>query len=342
MDTSHNHKLQHYFFAMLLLAVGVIMFLIFKPFIAPLVLGISFAVVFQPLYNNILTRYPEKRGLAALLTILIVILLVVIPLIFIGSLLFTEARDLYVSLTSSSGSVGAFTTVFQNIEGYLQGFLPEISINVAEYLQNGLQWILGNLGSFFSGFLTVSLDLFIMLVALFYLLRDGEKFKRHYIALSPLSNTYDERIFEKLNQAINSVIKGSLVIAAVQGLLAGLGMWIFGIPNPIIWGVTAMIASLIPGIGTALVIGPAVLYLFFVDHVGMAIGLIIWGVAIVGLVDNMLAPNLINRGIKIHPLLILISVLGGILFFGPIGFLLGPLVLALFFALLDIYPLILK
>jgi predicted PurR-regulated permease PerM len=342
MDTSHNHKLQHYFFLILFFLVGGIMFFIFKPFLSPLILAISFAVVFYPIYQHVLKSVRGRKSLAALATIFIVILLVLVPLVFIGSLLFSEARDLYVSITSNGGGIGVFNTLVANIETYVRGFLPEASINIAQYAQNSLQWVVGNLGSFFSGFFAVVLELFIMLIALFYLLRDGDKFKKQYVKLSPLTDNYDEQIFTKLGTAINSVIKGSLVISLVQGILAGFGMWLFGVPNPIIWGAVATISGLIPGIGTALVIVPAVGYLFYIGNTTGAIGLMIWGAVVVGLVDNFLAPNLINRGIKIHPLLILISVLGGILLFGPIGFMMGPLALALFFALLDIYPIILK
>lgn len=342
METLHNNKLQHYFFLILFLIVAGIMLFIFKPFIAPLVLAISFAVVFYPLYAYFLRRLKGRKTIASLCTLLVIIILVLLPLAILGSLLFSEAVGLYDSITERGGGAGVFTTLISNLESFLQGFFPELTLDIASYAQAGLQWIVGNFGAVFTRFLTVGLDLFIMLVALFYLFKDGDTLRKHYIELSPLVNEYDEQIFKKLAIAINSVIKGSLVIAVIQGVLAGLGMLIFGVPSPIIWGSTAMIAGLIPGIGTALVIIPAVLYLVFTGSAGAAIGLAIWGVVVVGLVDNFLAPNLINRGIKIHPMLILISVLGGIILFGPIGFLLGPLVLALFFALLDIYPLMVK
>jgi predicted PurR-regulated permease PerM len=342
MEITPNYKLQHSFFVILLVLVTAVMLFIFKPFLSPLILAISFAVVFQPLYKRILKRFKGRKSIASLVTLLVIILVVLVPLAFLGTLLFSEARDLYIATTEGGGSVGALTTMINNLEGSLREFIPELSIDISQYAQTGLEWIVGNLGSLFSRFLTVAVDLFIMLVALFYLFRDGDKLKNSYVSLSPLVNEYDEQIFKKLAIAINSVIKGSLVIALVQGVLAGLGMLIFGVANPIIWGALATISGLIPGIGTALVLIPAVGYLLFVGNMAGAIGLTIWGIVIVGLVDNFLAPNLINRGIKIHPMLILISVLGGILLFGPIGFLLGPLVLALFFALLDIYPLILK
>ena len=108
-------------------------------------------------------------------------------------------------------------------------------------------------------------------------------------------------------------------------------------PNPVLWGLVAALAALIPGIGTALILIPAIGYLFFTGSTGAAIGLLIWGVVAVGLIDNFLGPMLVNRGVKIHPFLILLSIFGGLSFFGPVGFVLGPLIIALVFALLEIY-----
>ncbi|MES2437213.1 MAG: AI-2E family transporter [Patescibacteria group bacterium] len=340
MDTTNN-RLQHNFFLLLLAGSGLIMFFIFAPFLTALILAFSFSVVFRPLYNRILKHSNGRSGISALATVGVVIVAVLIPFVLVGGLLLAEAQGLYSSIASNGGGVQVVSRGVENIERYIQGFAPNVNLNVAEYVQYGLQWVVSHLGTLFSSFLNITIGLFLMLITLFYLLRDGDALKSHYLSLSPLSNKYDQEILERLSAAINSVIKGSLVIAIVQGTLAALGVWIFGLSNPILWGVCATIASLIPGFGTALVMFPAVVYLFIIGDTGNGIGLLIWQVAVVGLVDNFLTPYLLNRGIKIHPLLVLISVLGGIVFFGPIGFLLGPIVLAFFFALLHIYPMIL-
>ena len=176
-----------------------------------------------------------------------------------------------------------------------------------------------------------------MLFALFYLLRDGGKLKQGVIMISPLNDQYDEKIFSKLKQAIRSVVVGSLVVSFIQGLLTGIGFFVFGVPNPALWGSFAVVSALIPGIGTSLVLLPGVLYLFFMSTNLHALGLLIWGIVAVGLIDNYLGPTLVNRGVHIHPFLILLSVMGGLVFFGPIGFIAGPLIVALLFALLEIY-----
>ncbi len=341
MEKNQN-KIQQYFFLILFIGAILLMFYLIRPFLSSLVLAVSLAAVFRPIYRRLLQNVKGRKGIAAFLTIFIIVIVVLIPLILLGGLLLSEASTLYASLTLNGGSFGTLTHSIDSTEVYLQQFIPGISINVAHAAQYGLSWTLQHLNTFFSGFLNVLLGTFITLISLFYILKDGGRLKQNFILLSPLRNSYDEQIIEKISAAINSVIKGSLMIALVQGIIAALGMWLFGVGNPILLGALATVASLIPGLGTAVIVIPAILYLFFSGHTGSAIGLIVWGLAVVGLVDNFLNPYLLNRGMKLHPLFILISVLGGISLFGPIGFLLGPIILAFFFALLDIYPLIIK
>ena len=179
--------------------------------------------------------------------------------------------------------------------------------------------------------------IFIFLIAIYYLFKDGHKLKTAIIILSPLQDIHDETIFDKLALAINSVIRGNLAVALVQGVLTAIGFALFGVPNATLWGSIAAIAALIPGIGTALVLLPAILYLYLSGETLSAVGLLFWGMTAVGLVDNFLGPKLASRGMRLHQFLILLSILGGISFFGPLGFLLGPLILSLLFALLEIY-----
>ncbi len=181
------------------------------------------------------------------------------------------------------------------------------------------------------------MSFFLFLFTFYYLLKDAQKLKRISLAASPLSGEENEAILNKLELAINSVVRGNLAIALIQGILASIGLTIFGVPNPVLWGMVAAITSLIPTVGTSLVILPAILYLFLNNQIFQAAGLAIWGMVVVGLIDNFLGPKLVGRGMKLHPLLVLLSVLGGAVLFGPIGFLLGPLVLSLFFALFNIY-----
>jgi predicted PurR-regulated permease PerM len=157
------------------------------------------------------------------------------------------------------------------------------------------------------------------------------------VLVSPFVDSDDEAILNKLHLAINSVFKGNLTIALIQAFMTALGFAIFGVPNFVLWGTLAGICALIPTVGTSLVLIPGIIYLVLNGMGIYALGLLIWSIGAVGLIDNLLGPRLIGKEIAVHPLLVLFSVLGGISFFGPIGFILGPLSASLFLALLEIY-----
>ncbi|MEX2054911.1 MAG: AI-2E family transporter, partial [Candidatus Andersenbacteria bacterium] len=266
---------------------------------------------------------------------------VIAPLVFFGLQIFNQARDLYIEVTQNETDLT--TQLTQIGEERVATIFPELTVNVNEYIRQGASWLLQNLGSVFSSATQMVISFLLSLLALFYLLKDGPHFRKTIISLSPLLDRYDKTIFERLHNAVNSVVKGSLAIALLQGLSTGLGFTLFGVPQAALWGSVAVLSALIPNVGTALVITPAVIYLFLTDHLLASVGLAVWGVTAVGLIDNLLGPKLIQRGLQIHPLLILLAVLGGLSMFGPIGFLVGPIILSLLFALLDIYKvLILK
>ncbi len=336
-----NKKLQTGFFYILLLGVFIIALLIFWPFLKVLFLASVFAVVFYPLYKKFVSWFSFKgdKAVSALFTVLIVLLVILLPCIGLGFLIFQEINNVYFDLiaNTNNNSIISFLTQSGNYINQVLPFdiVPELSTeNIQGYAEQAYQWILGHFGSLFSSVFKIVLSTFIMILALFFFLRDGEKFKNNLISLSPLRDTYDEDILAKIKLAINSVIKGSLLIAIIQGILATIGFGIFGVPSAILWGAVAVLAAIIPSVGTAIVILPAVIFLFFTKSAAAAIGLLIWGIVIVGLVDNVLAPFVLERGIKIHPFLILLSVLGGLSLFGPIGFLAGPVILSLLLHLL--------
>lgn len=328
-----NHKtIQTAFFLVLLIGALVAVVFLLKAFIGPLVMAFTLAIIFHPLYKRLRTAFHGRESLASLATILIVLIVVLAPLMFLSIQVFQEGREFYFSILDH----GDLTIP-------LVDRLPlpaDWSSNFEQYLQQGLVWLLEHIGVVFSEVAKLIFNLFIALIGLYYLFKQGAALKARLMGFSPLSDHFDQDIITKLQLTVSSVIKGVIVVAIVQALLAGLGFTIFGIPNPALWGTLAMIAAFIPGIGTALVMIPAVLYLLLTGHVGSGIGLAVWGVLIVGLVDNFLSPQLVGRGVRIHPFLILLSVLGGLALFGPLGFLLGPLVLSFLFALLDIYPIL--
>ncbi len=334
-----DKKLRQYFLLASLVVVGVFAFLILRPFMYVVVLALVCAVVFHPLHKRIERWLGVWKSLAALITTVIIVVVILIPFIIVGFKVFQELQQFSVFLLEGRGN-DAIIHFSNQAVSLVQKYIPEtkgLSIDFDQYVQRGLGWLLNALTYLFASFTKLFFSFFIFLIVVYYLLRDGLKFKEFIIETSPLKDRDDLMIFKKIGMAIHSVIKGTIIIAIIQGILATIGFMLFGVSHPILWGTATALASLIPALGTSVVLVPAVVFLFFTKGIFWAAGLALWGAVIVGLVDNMLKPQLIGRGMRIHPLVIFLSVIGGIAFLGPVGLLIGPLTISLLFALLDIY-----
>lgn len=331
-----------HFLAALILVSLALSFFILRPFLVVLVLAAVFAVVLQPVHRRVSRHLSGLPSLAALATILIAVICILVPLTFITQQIVHEAQQLYTSLVVEQRqlSLGA---AFGNVNHVLTGYAPSLRVSEAElvrsvdeYSKEALAWLLANLGGAFGGASRLLLTFFVFAIALYYLLRDGARLKKWVIEISPLSEADDEVVSVQLENAINSVIRGSLTISLLQGVLTAIGFTLFSVPNSVLWGVVAALASLIPGVGTSLVLVPAVVYLVFMGSTVQAIGLAVWAVLAVGMIDNFLGPRLMGKGMQLHPLLVLLSVFGGLSFFGAAGLFMGPLSLSLLFALLSL------
>lgn len=321
-------------------------FFIFQPYLNILVLAGMFAIIFYPIYTRLLQKFGSKReGTAAILTVLLVAIILGTPVGFIGTRVVNEAGMLYGRLDEAStveqpvfGAMEPSTNpILRNAQEKFNGFLTRVSVNLDDYAQRVLDWVVGHAGPFFQGVAQFALAVFLWFLSVYYFLKEGHRIKNLLVKFSPLSDRYDMEIVNRVVTSVKSVVGGSLIIAILQGILAGIGFAIFGVPTPAIWGLIAVFAALVPTIGTALITLPAVAFLILTGHMGAAIGLLIWGILIVGGVDNIIRPKLLERGVKVHPLTILLSVLGGLAFFGPVGFLTGPVIVSLLSEFLTIY-----
>lgn len=327
-----------YFMFFCLVAALVLVYFVIQPFLSPLILAAVFAFLFQPFYRRFLRWFKQRPSLAALATTIITIIIIILPIGLLGSQILKESTQLYSTL-SVSGDNG-FVTIIENGLDQIKSFFAipaHFEVNFSQYLEEALNKLVQNLGSIFSGLAVMILNLFVFLMAFYFLLKDGNKLKDYFIDLSPLEDTDDNVIVSRLKLSISATVKGSLAIGLIQGVIAGIGFLIFGVPNAVLWGSVAAIAALIPSIGTAIVMIPAVLFLFFTGNTFEATGLLIWGILAVGLIDNLLGPKLVSRSAQLHPLVVFLSVLGGMAFFGPLGFLLGPLAISICLALIEIY-----
>lgn len=332
-----NHH-SNYFLFLALAGSMVVVYFIAKPFLSPLILAAIFAFLFQPIYKKLLNYLKKRESLAAFFTTIIAVVLVLLPVTFLGIQIFKESSQLYQSLVNEGG--GDFVGAIENALNQARSILPipeDFQIDIGQYVKQGLAFLIENLGAVFSSFAKMLINLLVFLIAFYFLLKDGSKLKNYLVVLSPLEDTDDEFIVSRLKTAVSAAVKGNLTIGLIQGVLTGIGFAIFGVPNAVLWGSVAVISAFLPGIGTALVITPAIIFLFITGNTFGAIGLLVWGVTAVGLVDNFLGPRLVGRGMQLHPLMVFIAILGGLAFFGPLGFLLGPLAMSVCLALIEIY-----
>ncbi|MES2315338.1 MAG: AI-2E family transporter [Patescibacteria group bacterium] len=325
--------IERYFFFGLLFATLLFSFLIFRPFWIVLVLGISFAIVLYPLFEWF-TKKRIPNGLASVLTVIIFTLVLCGPILGIGLIIFNQSEGVYNYVVNSNGAA----PILDKVETSVNQYLPSgLDIDLHQRTADFVSYVSKNIANIFSATISAFFSLILMLLIIFYFLKDGDKWRRAVIVLSPLADSDDEKIIHRLKIAVKGIITGNLLIALVQGILLGFGLWLFNVPNGALWGVVAAVCSLLPTFGTAFVSVPAIIYLLVTGDTPSAIGLAIWAGIVVGMIDNFLSPLLVGKKTNIPPLLILFAVIGGISLLGPVGVLVGPLTVSLLYTLISIY-----
>lgn len=322
-------------FLFILLVMAGLIFAVVRPFLNILVMGFILAVLFHPIESWFEKRF-KSHSLAALATILVVLVILVVPVALLGQVVFNEALGLYNNFKTGHFVVDRGEIISRlpiQAQDFIATTTQDLNSLVSRLTANAFQ----TFSSLVSNLATFILSFFLTLFAAYYFLKDGRHFKTVLIDISPIDNHQERILFKKIARAVNGVVKGQFITALIQGVVATVGYLIFGLPNAFLWGVFTLLAALVPTVGTALVMIPAVLYLLITGSVGAAIGLAVWGAIAVGLIDNVLGPRILGHSTKVHPLLMLIAVLGGVSVFGFLGFLLGPILMAIFVAMVDMY-----
>lgn len=328
MENTKNHSV--YFLLISIIGFAVMSFFIVSPFMAPLIVAAVFAFLFNPIFEKLTKYFKGRRSVASLITTILALLIILGPISFLVTQIVKESTFVYNYITDNGSSL------IDQAKNILP--IPEnLDIDFKQYVENALSVLVVNLGSIFSSFTKILLNLIIFILAFYFLLKDGKKLKDYFVEVSPLEDKDDEKIVSRLKLAVSATVKGSLMIGLIQGILTGIGLGIFGVPNAVFFGTIASVSALIPGVGTSIVLVPSIAFLFLTGNTFGGFGLLIWGALAVGLIDNFLSPRIVGEGMHLHPLLVFISVIGGLAFFGPLGFLLGPLTVSVFLALLEIY-----
>lgn len=336
-------NIQLSFFIILTVGLFAVSFFIFKPYLGIIFISAVLTLIFHPLYEKFLVWFGNRKSLSASATLVVIVFAIILPVIFLSTIIFSEAVDLYNSLIMGGGFDKIVTTIdslHSSISNNLFKDGSSLGLNLNNYLEKTLSWIIGNFNSIFSVVFQGFLGFILILITIYYLLINGRNIKKNIVNWSPLPDTHDEELLKTLKSSVDAVIRGRFLVSIAQGFFLCIGFIIFGVPHPVLWGFVGAIASLVPILGTSLVTIPAVGYMFLVGNFGAGIGLIIWGALAVGLIDDVLSFLILKRGIKIHPLFVLFSIFGGIQLFGIIGFLAGPVIVSAFLSILKIYPFI--
>lgn len=295
-------------------------------------------VMISPLHKRV-ANYIRSERFSAVLMLLIVLCLIVIPLFSISVVMVDQASDLIESSFGQDSWVRSFeledNLIMQALPPVVQAEIQQIDLVAIG--KTAAEWTITKLGDLLSGTARLLFSTVIFFISLYYFLVDREKIFSTARELSPLKDTLDSSIIHRIINTVRSVVFGALIVAIIKSVLAGVGLAIFGVPGFVLWGALVAISSQIPMVGAGLVLAPAVAYLAIIGQTGPAVGLAIWSVLVVGLVDNFLAPKLVGAKTKMHELLILISILGGLQLFGPIGFIVGPTILAAVMVIIELY-----
>ncbi len=334
------------FVLLLVLAVSALFVAVAWPFLKPLLLGALVAGLSRPLYRWVTRMVGGRRSLAAALTLLLLILLIAGPIsAFVGVVVNQALNVSEQAIPWVQQHFGAASTF--DVHGWLVQRFPSVATYVPQQAQimEGIGNVAKATGAVLvagasritAGTAAFLLNLFVMLYAMFFFLRDGRRILEKILYYTPLNSEDEGLLLERFTSVTRATIKGTLVIGLIQGALAGLGFWVAGIDGAAFWGTIMVVLSVVPGIGAALVWVPAVIYLYITGQTLTATLLLAWCATVVGTIDNVLRPMLVGKDAEMPDLLILVGTLGGLFLFGPIGFIIGPIVCGLFLTVWEIY-----
>lgn len=334
------------FVLLLVLGVTLLFLAVAWPFLKPLLLGAMLAGLCRPLYHWITRMVGGRTSLAAAITLLVLFILVVGPIsAFVGVVVSqalnvsTQALPWLQQHFAAGGTLNAHDWLVQRFPA-LASYVPDqakIVESVGTAAQSVGGFLVAGASRIGAGTAAFLLNLFVMLYAMFFFLRDGRKILERIFYYMPLNHDDEELVLQRFTSVTRATIKGTLVIGVIQGALAGVGFWVAGLDGAAFWGTIMAVLSIVPGIGAALIWVPAVIYLYATGQALTATLLLAWCAAVVGTVDNILRPTLVGKDAKMPDLLILVGTLGGLFLFGPIGFIVGPIVCGLFLTVWDIY-----
>jgi len=332
--------MQNSFFIGLVILVTVAFVSLLSGYFEPIFWAVTIGVIFLPVQHYLERKFHGRTSVAAVITVILIFFTVLVPAMLIASAVVKEATELYGSIQRGEIDPGAALRWLQAMTPQLTEFAGRIGIDLEELPQKLSTAAVK--GSQFIGALALTAGqnvarfmvmFFLMLYLLFFVLRDGDRLLEQIIRALPLGDNRERALFAKFAEMARATIKGTLAVGLVQGFLGGVMFWALGIDGAVFWGVVMVLLSVLPLIGASLVWIPAAIFLLVSGAYIKALIIVVVGVLVIGLVDNVLRPILVGRDTKMPDYLILLSTLGGLTMFGISGFVIGPIIASLFLAI---------
>ncbi len=333
-------------FLLLLVLVTVAFGWVLTPFFGAVFWGAVLAILFWPFHRRVLAKLDKRPVSAALTTLAICLVLVIFPIILIAISLAQEGTAMYQKMSSGELDVGAYLQkIFAALPAWMHDIMGRFGMDSISTLQarlsggavQGSKFIATNVLDIGMNAFDFVVSFFVMLYLLFFLLKDGRALAGRIQRAIPLSPEHKQNLFDKFTTVIRATVKGNFLVAAAQGAMGGVAFWMLGVQGALLWAVVMAFLSLLPAVGAALVWAPVALYFFVTGAIWKGAILTAFGVLVIGMIDNVLRPILVGKDIKMPDYLVLISTIGGMAIFGLNGFVIGPVVAALFIAMWDIF-----
>ena len=339
-----HRTLQNAFFIAVVLLTTLAFLGVVQDFLQPVFWAAVLATIFQPLHQWWLVRTGGRKAVASVLTLLAILVIVIFPLLLVGLAVAQEASTLYERIASGEIDLRAAVQWVEDMLPVASDFLDRFGIDL-DNLQDRLSsaavglsgsaatqvWAVGQ------NAFRITVLFFLMLYLLFFFLRDGEHIREALIGVLPLGDDRERELLQRFAQVAQATIKGTLVVGIVQGLLGGTIFWLLGIGGAVLWGVVMTVLSFLPAVGAAVVWAPAAIVLIVSGSTLKGVALLVFGTLIIGLADNVLRPILVGRDTKMPDYLVLLATLGGLTLFGVSGFVIGPIIAALFLTVWDMF-----
>ncbi|MBK6004511.1 AI-2E family transporter [Ramlibacter ginsenosidimutans] len=323
----------------LVLVATVLFVLILWPFFGAVCWSVFIAIVFWPMHQRFLRGSHGRRNMAAAASLTVVLLIVILPLATLASSITQEASLLVDAMRTGKFQLGTyFDQAIASLPEWLRNLLHRFGIADLSLVQQKIMAVLGNSGHALTtrvvGIGQVTMDFivafFVMLYMLFFLFRDGDRLSQSVARSIPLHPQHTRRLLTQFATVVRATVKGNIAVALVQGALGALAFWFLGLAGAVLWGAVMALLSLLPAVGAAMVWGPVALYYFFTGALIKGVGLVVWGTVVIGLIDNFLRPVLVGKDTRMPDYLVLVATLGGIVVFGLNGFVIGPVIAAVF------------